>query len=183
MGKKRAKSKRKLTPNKGLKRVEKQPAKRAVRRVRNERKSRSTQELKKFPATQGIVENGQEKGPVGYKHPPVEHQFKPGESGNPAGSVKGQTHIRTYICEYMAMTPAALSAVKRRTDLTHAQKVAIKAVEQIVRQGLAGVKWLAIRELMHYDEGKPTEHVHIDREQELTEEECEEIREAIRKRT
>lgn len=33
----------------------------------------------------------------GYKDPPVEHQFKPGQSGNPAGKPKGTKHLSTWI--------------------------------------------------------------------------------------
>ena len=30
-----------------------------------------------------------------YKQPPIEHQFKPGESGNPDGKAKGQKNYAT----------------------------------------------------------------------------------------
>lgn len=33
--------------------------------------------------------------------PPVEHQFKPGQSGNPAGKPKGSRHLSTVIQELM----------------------------------------------------------------------------------
>lgn len=35
------------------------------------------------------------KRPVGYKNPPVERRFKPGQSGNPAGRPKGRRNFAT----------------------------------------------------------------------------------------
>ena len=40
--------------------------------------------------------------------PPEDHQFKPGQSGNPAGPPKRRTQLWTYVCKYMEMTDAAL---------------------------------------------------------------------------
>jgi hypothetical protein len=39
---------------------------------------------------------------VGYKHPPREHQFRPGQSGNPAGRPKGARSLRTDLREELA---------------------------------------------------------------------------------
>lgn len=36
-------------------------------------------------------------GEVGHGKPPVEHQFQPGVSGNPAGKPKGAIHLSTRI--------------------------------------------------------------------------------------
>ena len=41
--------------------------------------------------------------PVGYCHPPVSHQFKPGHSGNPAGRPKGRRNKRTIRREIAAI--------------------------------------------------------------------------------
>lgn len=38
---------------------------------------------------------------VGKGKPPVEHQFKPGQSGNPAGKPKGTKHLSTHIQEML----------------------------------------------------------------------------------
>jgi len=113
----------------------------------------------------------------------VEHQFRPGQSGNPAGSVKGRTHLWTWFCQYLGFTPARLALEKKRTDLTYAQRTAIKQVEQLLKKGLGGTAFLATREAWNRDEGKPTEHVVVENPEALSEEECEEIREAIKKRT
>lgn len=34
---------------------------------------------------------------VGYGRPPVEHQFRPGQSGNPAGRKKGSKNVATLV--------------------------------------------------------------------------------------
>jgi len=36
---------------------------------------------------------------VGYKRPPVDRQFKPGQSGNPKGRPKGRKNLRTMFVE------------------------------------------------------------------------------------
>ena len=36
---------------------------------------------------------------VGYKRPPVDRQFKPGQSGNPRGRPKGRKNLRTMFVE------------------------------------------------------------------------------------
>jgi hypothetical protein len=36
---------------------------------------------------------------VGYKRPPVDRQFKPGQSGNPKGRPKGRKNLKTIIVE------------------------------------------------------------------------------------
>lgn len=40
-------------------------------------------------------------GDVGYGRPPKHSQFKPGQSGNPAGPPKGNKHISTWIQEML----------------------------------------------------------------------------------
>ena len=36
---------------------------------------------------------------VGYGRPPIEHQFKPGQSGNPRGRPKGGKNLKTDLIE------------------------------------------------------------------------------------
>jgi hypothetical protein len=40
-------------------------------------------------------------GPVGYKRPPVAHQFKPGVSGNPSGRPKSVRSIKAHLAAYL----------------------------------------------------------------------------------
>ena len=83
---------------------------------------------KSKPAKQARV------SPVTGVAPPEEHQFKPGQSGNPAGPPKRRTQLWVYICTYMEMTDAQLASLERET-LTQAQRVALKLVENAA-QGL-----------------------------------------------
>lgn len=179
MGNKPVKKGRKSTSNPGAKRVEKQRVKAPIRKGQKKRKPILHKGLKRFPQTEGI---GEKQPKVGYGHPPVEHQFKPGQSGHPGGPGKGRTHLWSWFCRYMDMTPRELAAEKRRDDLTYAQLTAIKQVEQIRKRGLGGTAWLATREAWNRDEGKPSEHLTIDRPDGLSDQECDQIRRAMKER-
>ena len=124
---------------------------------------------------------GPKRADVGYGKPPVEHQFAPGQSGNPAGSPRKKTQLWTYLCGWLELTPAELARVKRReAQLTIAQRTAIKHAEQLLKKGITGTAWLAVREIWNRDEGKPTEHVRFSGEEALTPEECDQIRQAMK---
>jgi hypothetical protein len=43
-----------------------------------------------------------EAGAVGYKHPPREHQFRRGQSGNPSGRPKGARNFRSELREELS---------------------------------------------------------------------------------
>jgi len=129
---------------------------------------------KRTPVKQGNSAESS-KGEVGYSQPPEEHQFKPGQSGNPAGPPKRRTQLWVYICTYMQMTDADLAKVDRET-LTQAQKVALKLVERAAQGKGCDSERLA-RYCVDRDEGKATEHLIVDQEKDL----CEEIRAVLRK--
>ena len=111
--------------------------------------------------------------------PPEEHQFKPGQSGNPAGPPKRRTQLWVYICTYMEMTDAELAKVDRET-LTQAQKLALKLVERAAQGKGCDSERLA-RYCVDRDEGKASEHLIIDKDNDLSDDECEEIRAVLRK--
>jgi hypothetical protein len=56
----------------------------------------------------------QGKSEVGYKNLPKEAQFKPGQSGNPAGPPKRRTQLWTYFCRYMALDGCGACEVETR---------------------------------------------------------------------
>jgi hypothetical protein len=45
---------------------------------------------------------GEPNGVVGYRRPPVNHQFKPGQSGNPKGRPKGSKNFVTTFAEVLS---------------------------------------------------------------------------------
>jgi len=79
------------------------------------------------------------------------------------------------------MTAAERKFLRRKGGLTGSQQAAMTSVEQCIKRGISGTSWLAMRELMHYDEGKPTEHVVVENPEALSQTECDEIREAMQK--
>jgi hypothetical protein len=129
---------------------------------------------KKFPAKQGKFD-------VGYGNPPKDHQFKPGESGNPKGPPRHRTQLWTYFCWYMNMTDAELKKLDRK-KLTAAQLSALKIVENAVDGEYTGSERLA-RHVFNREEGKPTEYLIVgDNGNALSDEQCDEIRKLLQKR-
>ncbi len=126
----------------------------------------------KIPAEQG-------KNDVGYKKPPEEHQFKPGQSGNPEGPPVRRTNLWVWFCKYMEMTDSQLEKLDR-DKLTQAQQTALKLVQNAKKGKGSGSQRLALA-VFDREEGRAVEHLHITSEDELTEDECEEIREMLLK--
>jgi hypothetical protein len=126
-----------------------------------------TSKRKKLPAEQGAYK-------VGNKRPPKEHQFKPGQSGNPKGPPIRRTNLWVWVCKYMNMTDVELEKLDKST-LTQAQQTALKLVENAKKGKYSGSERLA-RHVFDREEGKATEYLVIENENTLTDEECEEIR-------
>ena len=127
---------------------------------------------KKLPAKQGDFQ-------IGDKKPPKEHQFKPGQSGNPKGPPKRRTQLWVYFCEYMNMTDKQLEKVKRK-KLTQSQQMALTIVENAKNGKNSGSERLA-RHVFDREEGRAVEHIIIGDENVMTEQECEQVREVLRK--
>lgn len=129
---------------------------------------------KKVPALQG-------KSDVGYKKPPEETRFKPGQSGNPKGQPKHRTHLWTWFCTYMGMSNADFNKLKP-DKLTPAQQTALKLVENARNGKYTGSERLA-RHVFDREEGKPTEYLVVGgTDNSLSEEECDEVRKLLQKR-
>ena len=127
---------------------------------------------KKLPAKQGDYA-------VGNKKPPKERQFQPGESGNPAGPPVRRTQLWVWFCKFMDMTDKELGKLNPK-KLTQAQQTALKLVENAKDGKYSGSERLA-RYMIDRDEGKAVEHLIVENENTLTDEECEDIREVLLK--
>jgi len=138
-----------------------------------------SKKLGKQKATTGELAVRQGGYDVGHCKPPVEYQFQPGISGNPKGAPKSRTQLWTYICTYMAMTDAEIKKLKRE-EMTQVQQSALKLVRQAKAGKYCGSERLA-RYIVDREEGKATEHLIIDQDNDLSDEECEEIRAVLRK--
>jgi len=108
-----------------------------------------------IPAKQG-------KSQVGYKKPPKEHQFKPGQSGNPSGPPKRRTQLWVYFTEYMAMTDTELAGLNR-CELSQAQQTALRLVENAKAGKHSGSERLAYH-IFDREEGKAKQKVKIEGE-------------------
>jgi len=127
---------------------------------------------KKHPVWQG-------KSKVGYKNPPKEQQFKPGQSGNPKGPPVRRTQLWVWFCKYMNMTDTQLARLAK-TKLTQAQQAALAIVENMKAGKYSGSQRLA-RDIFDREEGRAVEHIIIGDETALSDDECEEIRKMILK--
>ena len=123
------------------------------------------------------VEQG-EHDKVGPGNPPKEHRFKPGQSGNPNGPPRHRTNLWVWFCKYMDMTDAQLAKLDCK-KLTQAQQTALTLVESAKSGDGCGAERMA-RYVVDREEGKPAEHLIIDKDNDLTDAECEQLRGLIR---
>ncbi|MFC1634114.1 DUF5681 domain-containing protein [Planctomycetota bacterium] len=133
--------------------------------------------MAKKSAKRRIIPAKQGKSQVGYKNPPDEHQFKPGESGNPKGPPVRRTQLWVWFCKYMTLNNAELGKLDIKT-LTQAQQTALKLVKNMKAGKYSGSERLA-RHVFDREEGRAVEHLVIENENTLTDEECEQIREEL----
>ena len=127
---------------------------------------------KKLPAKQGDYA-------VGNKKPPKETRFNKGESGNPAGPPIRRTQLWVWFCKFMDMTDKELGRLNRK-KLTQAQQTAVKLVENAKDGKYSGSERLA-RHVFDREEGRAVEHLIVENENTLSDEECAEIREVLAK--
>lgn len=120
----------------------------------------------------------QGKSEVGYKSPPEEYKFQPGQSGNPKGSPKRRTNLWIWFCKYMSLNDTELAKLDSK-KMTQAQQAALKLVQNMKKGKGSGSERLA-RHVFDREEGKAVEHLIIGNDDVLTDEECEEIRELLK---
>ena len=99
---------------------------------------------------------------VGYKKPPKEHQFKPGQTGNPHGAPVRRINLWPLFCKFMAMTDAELAKLDR-SNLTQAEQTALRLVEDAKSGKCSGSERLA-RHVFDREEGKALERLKQDAE-------------------
>jgi Family of unknown function (DUF5681) len=88
---------------------------------------------------------------VGYRHPPVAHQFKKGQSGNPNGRRKGSVsavlHVAQALNEFVV--------VQEKGERRSLSKLAV-AAKQLVNKAVSGDlrAWKCLLEMMETPEWK-----------------------------
>jgi hypothetical protein len=95
---------------------------------------------------------------VGPGCPPKEHEFKPGQSGNPAGSPKPRTNLYKHFSKYAAMTDAELAELDLES-LTQSEKAALKLVRDMAAGRHTGAEGLA-RYIVDREERKSCRETH-----------------------
>ena len=121
----------------------------------------------------------QGKSKVGYKQPPEEHQFQPGQSGNPNGPPKRRTQLWLWLCKYMALNDAELEKLDAK-ELTQAQQTALKLVKNAKEGKYSGSERLA-RYVIDRDEGKALSRLVVEDNKAMSTEEREKVREILRR--
>lgn len=107
------------------------------------------------------------------------NRFESGESGNPAGPPKRKTQLWVWFCKYMEMTDSEIKKLKPE-KLTQVQQTALKLVENAKNGNYSGSERLA-RYVIDRDEGKAVEHIILGNDDTLTDNDCEEIRDLLKK--
>ncbi len=92
---------------------------------------------------------------IGYGRPPRQHQWQPGQSGNPGGPPTHRCNLWLYFCDYMNQTDKELADLDR-THLSQSQQAALKLVESTKDGNSCGAERLA-RYVADRELGRPTE--------------------------
>jgi hypothetical protein len=81
---------------------------------------------------------------VGYRKPPREHQFKPGESGNKKGRKKGTKNIVTFLQELLHQTiPVTKNGQIRKIPLIEA--ILLRIMDDALKGNIKTAAWLIDR--------------------------------------
>ncbi len=140
--------------------------------------TRKTKSPDTAPDSEAVAASqGPDEYKVGPGHPPKEHQFKPGQSGNPKGPPKSRTYLWKYLCDYMAMTDEERAKIDL-SKLTAVQQTAFTIVESAAKgEGCKAERLM--RYIVDREEGKAAEHLILDNGADLSDEECDEVRKLI----
>ena len=114
----------------------------------------SDQQTQDVPAQQG------DDYKVGPGCPPKEHQWQPGQSGNPAGSPKAKTNLYKHISKYSGMTDAELAQLDLES-LTQSEKAGLKIVQDMAAGRHTGAEGLA-KYIIDREEGRIPENLRVD---------------------
>ncbi|HPD32161.1 MAG TPA: hypothetical protein PLL20_19380 [Phycisphaerae bacterium] len=156
----------------------KRPAAKVARAVKRPRATgHRSRVANQIPAELG---KGPKRGDVGYGKPPVEHQFAPGVSGNPAGTPPARANLWRHICKFLEAGEDEARRVQGDKSESLARRIAAKQALQLLKKGLVGVALQATMRMWDRDEGRPVAHVVMESPDVLTAEECEEIRQAMK---
>ena len=98
----------------------------------------------------------QKQGKVGYKNPPVETRFKPGQSGNPGGNYKNTPKISNAYNRLLAMPP---DEFKKFKPSNMAEEIAFR---QMRAASKVDCSLPAAREITDRTEGKARQNMVIE---------------------
>jgi hypothetical protein len=105
------------------------------------------EETPKSGENQGIVEVIQKSGPT----PPVEHQWKPGQSGNPKGHPKGVPNSKTRLMRLLPLIQKIKNPItEEMEEFTVAEQMDMKMIYMALKGNIQ-----AYREIIDRIEGKP----------------------------
>jgi Family of unknown function (DUF5681) len=71
---------------------------------------------------------------VGYGHPPAEHQFRPGQSGNPSGRPKGVRSFKSDLCAELGEVVAVCDDNDKTVEVTKQRAI----IKTLLRMAIAG---------------------------------------------
>lgn len=151
--------------------------KKTVKKVKNKQKQKpkskpkkvvkkKQKEGKKVVNSKAGKQQGKNGRAVGYKNPPENTQFKPGQSGNPKGSATGKKQI-TIIKEFLNKNIKVPDPFEKNKDGTRPNlslSINEALMLNLISQGLGKgrVSITAIKEILDRTSGKVSQNIKLD---------------------